>query len=308
LLYECLCNMLAAEKYFCHLLCPGVCRLVLDCQLQQPHPASPQQQQKQQPRPAQQQQSLQQDRQQQQQQVVQQQQQQLVRQAQQLEEWLHELRCMVSAAAAAALQIVHDPCCSPQLLINAAMAQQHPLWAADYATWQQQQQQQRDGQNQSSSRQSTPSQSNSQSNIPQLQVLLPSVAQLDICGNAALPVAAYYAAAVQGAPAIRQLRSSSAQQHTSNVTSNSPQQQPNTAAAYPAAVGQQGSESDSFSWPLTAAATAALLASPPGLLREWQLQAVYDLGLGARLQALAAAIDLGQMLRQEVHSTEVSKR
>jgi hypothetical protein len=60
-------------------------------------------------------------------------------------------------------------------------------------------------------------------------------------------------------------------------------------------------------WPLTAAATAALLASPPGVLTESQLQAVYELGLKARLQALTAAIDLAQMLQQEVASTQVSR-
>jgi hypothetical protein len=220
----------------------------------------------------------------------QEQQQQLFEQAQQLQEWLEELRGMQSAAAAASLQIVHDPACSPQLLIGEALAQQHPLWLADYAAWHQQQtaaelQQQLLAQQQQQQQQ--------QQRV--LHVLLPSVAQLDIGGSATLAVAPYYAAAVQSAASILQLASSPSQQ------------QPDTTSASHAADAavQHKAASKCMPWPLTAAATAALLASPPGVLTEAQQQAVYGLGLGARLQALTAAVDLGQMLRLEAVSTEV---
>jgi hypothetical protein len=204
----------------------------------------------------------------------QQQQQQQLQQAQQLQEWLQELRYMQSAAATAALQTVHDPACSPQLLISEALAQQHPLWAADYAAWQQQQMQ--------------APQEQQQQQV--LQVLLPSVSQLDICGSATLAVAPYYAAAVQSAPSILQLACLPLERQAGSTAD---------------AAAQQEASSSCMPWPLTAAATAALLASPPGVLTEAQMQAVYGLGLGARLQALTAALDLGQMLRQEAASTEV---
>jgi hypothetical protein len=219
----------------------------------------------------------------------QQQQQEWLQQAQQLQEWLLELRCMESTAAASSLQIVHDPACSPQLLISNALAQQHPLWLADYASWLQQQQTQAELQQQLLAQQ----QQQQQQRV--LHVLLPSVAQLDIAGSATLAVAPYYAAAVQSAPSILQLASSPSQQ------------QPDTTSASHAADAavQQKAASGYMPWPLTAAATAALLASPPGVLTEAQVQAVYGLGLGARLQALTAAVDLGQMMRLEAASTEV---
>jgi hypothetical protein len=272
----------------------------------------------------QQQQQQQQELHQNQRQLSQQEQQQLLQQAQQLQDWLQELRCMESAAAAAALQVVHDPSCSPQLLINAVTAQQHPLWAADYAAWQTQQTQQQPTEQQQqqqqeefgtdhkqSSRRSTQSQSNRQSNSFQLQVLLPPVAELDICGNTAIPVAAYYAAAIQSAPDILQICPTPTSQTVGLTTlSRSQQQQAGDKTADSAASAAVVSNEDPnngscMPWSLTAAATLALLASPPGLLSQQQLQAVHVMGLTARLQVLAAAIDLQQMLQAEACNTEV---
>lgn len=211
---------------------------------------------------------------------------QVVQQVQQLQDWLQELLSLEEAAKAAVLQVVQDADLSPVLLLNEAAAQQHPLWAADFKAWQQQQQQLPEQQQQNGLCATNIAAANvTIKSKTCLQLQLPAVQQLQVSDSVQLPIAQCYATAAEAvADAVHVIQQQQYQQLTPDGPSLPGRLMP---------------------WPLTGSAAAALLASPPGLLSDGQLQAVYQIGLVARVQAMAAAVDLTHLLQQEAHSTNV---
>lgn len=229
--------------------------------------------------------------------------QQLLAQAEQLGDWVIELQGLQAATAAAAAAVQHDPNYSPVLLLDAAAAQQHPLWAREYAAAS------RSAPDDPSPPLSTATataaveggarglhnvkQDEAAEAAPLLPYMLPAEQQLHVGSGATLSPQQHYQAAAAAAAVGGSLLNSKTAACSSSSSSSAD------------AAGSPGSDIPVLPWPLTAAATQVLLCSPLGLLPEVLLFQVYCLGLVGRCRALAEAVDLARLVGAELTAAQV---
>jgi hypothetical protein len=222
--------------------------------------------------------------------------QQLIQHAEQLEDWVDQLQDLQAATAAAATGIVLDPECAPVLLLNAAAALQHPIWAQDYAAF-------------SNTATATTAITEpvaaavaattaaaaaaaaaataATAAAYDLPFKLPAESELIVGGGARLDIRHHYTTAGTAAGRSGTARSQPDQQRTSSSSS------------------AECIKSAAMPWPLTAAASKVVLSSLLGVVPDHQLRQVHGLGVVGRCGALADAVDLARLVGAELAAAQV---
>jgi len=230
--------------------------------------------------------------------------QQAVMRTSQLDAWVTELSQLQAATTAAAAAIQLDSACAPLLLLDGTAAQQHPIWARDYAafvanTTVDHQQHQRTGGTSAGSLEPWSAQQDASTPQAVLPCALPAEPVLNVGSGASLDIGHHYTTAAMAAAAASFAPAQPSQSQGVSTTSTTHSSSSSSDADAQAAV---------MPWPLTAASTKLLLSSPLGVLWCAVLRQVYWLGLWGRCQALSEAVDLARLVGQELQAAQVGQQ
>lgn len=227
---------------------------------------------------------------------------QLLKHAEQLHSWVTELLELQAATAGAAVAIAHDPDCSPTLLLDAAAAEAHPVWAKDYAVW--------------SAAAAAPGSSLTKGSVPKVSAAfaaqldagwcpefeLPAQSELHVGQGGSLNIQRHYRAAAE---ALLETHASVSPGPATTVGSADASSSSVDSSSSNSVDSSSSSSQGLLQWPLTASGTKVLLGTPLGVLPGPVLHQVYCLGLVGRVLALADAVDLARLVGREVAATQV---
>jgi hypothetical protein len=266
--------------------------------------------------------------------------QQLLQHAEQLNSWVAELLELQAATAAAATAIAHDPGCSPALLLDAAAAEMHPVWAKDHAAWSAAAAAaaaagvggitsdamlaaasagvdipypHTASTGRGSNARVDPAGTESDRGQFGPRFMLPAQPELHVGQGASLSVLQHYRAAAAALYTDQATQSSSSASTIHQADSDSSRSSSGSSngdsngSPIPVASGATTAAGPGpvLPWPLTAAASKVLLGSPLGVLPGPWLQQVYCLGLLGRVAALADAVDLARLVGGELAAAQV---